>query len=190
MKNSTWMIALLSLACLLPAQGCIGRAISEGVGVVTGAKGSYMALQPVAPTPKSTALVEYTVFELSRFDVDAGLQIPVAFTDAFPHKFRHELIRQKFPAAEGNKTLVIRGRIMHYESAGMMGQLFGPFEEVVTRVELVDKTSGRVLGVANCIGRSQESVNKGPEDKAEGLAKGIVSWIRSNRGMADEKDND
>jgi prophage DNA circulation protein len=56
-------------------------------------------------------------------------------------------------------------------------QVFGPFEEVVARVELVDKASGTVLGVANCIGRSNTSVNKGVNKKAEGLSKAIAIWI-------------
>jgi hypothetical protein len=59
----------------------------------------------------------------------------------------------------------------------MMGYAFGNFEEVLARVEFVDKATNKVMGTANCIGRTAETVNVGVETKAEGLAKAIVNWI-------------
>lgn len=181
MKTSTLMILIVSAVSLLITQGCVGRLVSEGVGSVTGAKGTYMELQPVGEATRSTALADYTNFEMAPFGMDPGVRVPLMFTESFPDKFRQYLAKEKLPQDSRGKTLVIRGRILHYESAGLAGEIFGPFEEVIARVELVDKESGKVLGVANCIGRSQESVNKGAEDKAEGLAKAVVAWIKANR---------
>ena len=74
--------------------------------------------------------------------------------------------------------LLVRGTIIYYESAhGLAEQLFGPLEEAVADVELVDKASGNVIAKAACVGRSTASVSQGVETKAEGLAKGITKWI-------------
>ena len=58
-----------------------------------------------------------------------------------------------------------------------MGVVLGDVEEVIVRTELVDKASGQVLFVSNCIGRSTSRVNRGVPKKAEGLAKSIAGWI-------------
>ena len=91
--------------------------------------------------------------------------------------FAEELAEKGLPNDSSGKTLLIRGRIVHYEGDGILGLALSPLEEVVARIELVDKDSGNVLGVANCIGRTTASVNTGVEKKAQGLAKAIVSWL-------------
>jgi hypothetical protein len=58
--------------------------------------------------------------------------------------------------------------------------VLGPLEEVVARVTLVDRETGRTIGVANCIGRTSTRMNLGPKLKAEGLAKAVVLWLRSH----------
>ena len=83
---------------------------------------------------------------------------------------------KKLPNDPSGKTLVIRGRILHYEDSGILGHIT-PLEQVIARIELVDKATGQVIGVANCIGRSTTSLNAGVAKKGEGLAKAIVSWL-------------
>ncbi len=182
----TTIVTSIVFLFLSITQGC-GRLISEGVGTVTGAKGTYLVLQPIGEGPRTAPLASYTEFELLPLEADPGVRVPLMFTQNLPEKFQQCLIKEKFADGTRGKTLVIRGRIMHYESAGLAGEVFGPFEEVVARTELVDKQTGKVLGVANCIGRSEETVNEGPEDKAAGLAKAIVNWIKANRNPPKEK---
>lgn len=52
-------------------------------------------------------------------------------------------------------------------------------EEVVARVHLVDKETGEVLAYGNAVGRTGKTVGLGPETKAEGLARGIISWAKA-----------
>jgi hypothetical protein len=53
----------------------------------------------------------------------------------------------------------------------------------------VDKDTGKVLGSANCIGRTAERVNIGVEKKAEGLSKAFIAWIESRYPLP-EKNNE
>ncbi len=61
-----------------------------------------------------------------------------------------------------------------------MGFMLGPVEEVVCRTELVDKGTGQVLGIANCVGRTKARSNTGVKEKAEGLAEAFVKWVESS----------
>ena len=83
-------------------------------------------------------------------------------------------------AVSGQQLSVLRGTIVHYEGEGLAGLLWGDFEEVIVRAEMVDQASGAVLGTANCIGRTTTTARKGVENKANGLAKSLASWIAKN----------
>jgi hypothetical protein len=171
------MIALSLLAgCLVAAGGC-SRAIKEGVGVARGAKGLYAPIDPVAPTDTARPLGEYQRFELGDFRDDFAGKTPTELFRLLPSEFEKQVAEKELPNVPGGRTLVARGRVLHYEDASLLGNAISPLEEVVARVELVDADSGRVLGVANCIGRTKETVNSGVQKKAEGLAKAIASWI-------------
>ncbi len=179
-------IGLVFAALLSTGSGCVGRAISEGLGKVTGAKGITIVIDPLSQRSRDIALVEYTRFELAPFTDEFG-KTPSALLPLLKDRFERQLAARKI-ANTGGKTLLIRGKIIHYEDATRaVSQVFGPFEEVVARVELVDKSSGKVLGVANCIGRSRETVNQGVEKKADGLAEAIVSWIAAHYPKSDNE---
>ena len=157
--------------------GCLGRAISEGVGTVSGAKGGYSQVVPLAYSSGGGALSAYSRFELGAIRDDFGGKVPPELLTMLPGKFQEELARLRLPDEPGGKVLLIRGAILHYEESGLFGNVFGPLEEVIARIELVDKASGKVLGAANCIGRTRETVNLGVERKAEGLALAIAKYI-------------
>ena len=171
MKRTVTVFLLVVLAM---TAGC-SQAIKEGVGVARGAKGIYMPISPLAVSP----LGQYTRFELGKFEDGIGGKVPRELLAYLPEKFKEQLAENELPNNPGGKTLLARGTILHYEDENIIGMLIGPLEEVVARVELVDKDSGKVLGVANCIGRTTTRVNKGVEKKADGLAKAIVGWIAS-----------
>lgn len=175
MKRTLALIGLATLASL-GSTGCIGRAISEGVGVVRGPKDVT-----VVTSPLTTSLGQYTRFQLQPFADATGREVPEEVKAMLPTYLDKYLADKNILNTTRGKTLLIRGTYVYYENADKaLDQVFGPFEEVVARVELVDKDSGRVIGVANCVGRTTESVNKGPDDKAKGLAKAIVKWIDRN----------
>ena len=168
---------LLALAaCAVLTQGC-GRAITEGIGTIRGAKGTYAPIKPLSEIKNEPVLGAYSNFELGPIVDDIGGKTPAEFWEYLPNEFYKAMLKKKLPMRAGGKTLVIRGRVVHYESASTLGMAIGPLEEVIVRTELVDKSTGKVLAVGNCIGRTEETVNSGVEKKAEGLAKAFAGWI-------------
>ena len=157
---------------LSAATGCVGRVVSEGVGLVGGVSAIYVPVEPVEED-----LDVYERFELGEFQDDFGGRVPTDFWRFLELEFVDEIGDRNIPNAPEGKTLVVRGRVIHIETRAISGVVLGDFEEVVARVELVDKNTGEVLGVANCIGRSNDSVNRGLRKKADGLAEAIAIWI-------------
>lgn len=172
---SAALIAGLAAAAVT-GTGCT-TAIKESVGVARGAKGLYVPVQPVSPDPSARPLGVYRRFEMGPVADDMGGRAPRQLIDDLPAEIAGRLAEAQLPDEPGGKALVIRGRILHYEDAGTLAMVLGPVEEVVARIELVDRDTGAVVGVANCIGRTTERVNRGLNKKTEGLAKAIVAWI-------------
>ncbi len=172
------VVLIIMLSSLLMMNGCLSRGIKEGVGAVRGAKGAYFPVVLLTPNRAARPLGDYTHFELGEFTNTIGTNAPRGLWRHLPTQFNLQLIDYKLPNTPG-KTLVLRGKILHYEAAAMTGHIFGPLEEVVARAEMVDKDSGRVLAEAIIVGRTKETVNEGADKKAAGLAKGLVAWIDS-----------
>jgi len=168
------LLVLLALAALAAMSGC-SQALKEGVGVAFGAKGTYM---PIEPLP-SDALGGYQRFELGPIADGIGGKIPPEFLSLLTAEFGKELGDAKIANEPAGKTLILRGTIIHYETASTLGFALGPLEEVICLSELVDKDTGKALARANCLGRTTERVNAGTRKKAEGLAKAFVKWIES-----------
>jgi hypothetical protein len=175
MKKQT-ILAIGLVGSLALLGGCIGRLVSEGVGAATGASGAAIVLQEVAGGPVSHPLGVYERFELSVSDDMLG-QAPGGLLAGLPATFAATLAAKGVPNAAAGKALLIRVRVLHYETSGLFGQLFGPLEETVARVEFVDADTKKVIAAANCVGRTKESNTMGVTKKTEGLAKGIVDWI-------------
>ena len=174
--NRTSACLAVALVALMLTGGCF-TAAKEGLGFVTGPKGSFIPLQAVSTARSAYPLAEYTRFELGEIRDDFG-RTPGELLRLLPGYFHEQLLDKGLPNRPG-KTLLVRGWILHYEGEDMLGSIIGPIEQVIVRTELVDKDSSQVLGVANVIGRTTNRVNLGIEEKAEGLAKGLVAWIDS-----------
>jgi hypothetical protein len=91
------------------------------------------------------------------------------------------------PVGQSGKTIELTGVVLYFEMSSTIGKAFGPLEEVIVQTEMVDASTGRVLGKANCIGRTTNRVNLGVEKKADGLAKAFVDWIVDNHPAGAEK---
>jgi len=170
---------LLGTVMLLTAASMLGcsTAAKETVGLFTGAKGLYAPIKPVAADQTARPLGQYRHFELGAITDDFGGNVPGGLISHLRQAFPEAIADAKLPNEPGGKTLLIRGRILHYEDAGTLGFAIGPLEEVVARLEMVDKDSGQVLGEANCIGRTTTRTTLGVANKGRGLAKAIASWI-------------
>lgn len=180
------LILCLSLvgAIITLSSGC-GRAIKEGVGVARGAKGLYAPIETSGLQTSAYPLAQYQCFELGEITDDFGGKVPRALWTYLSDEFQHQLSEKELPNNPAGRTLLVRGRILHYEDASTLGHALGPLEQVVARIELVDKSTGQVLGTANCVGRTKESVNVGVAKKAQGLAKAIVAWLANRYGPED-----
>jgi len=175
MKRVSLFILLLAFGvCNLT--GC-SRLVGEGMEEVRGAKGLYAPIRGLAPDSQARPLGRYRRFELGQISDDFGGNVPAGLWDYLREAFADQLAKKRLPNDPAGKTLLVRGKILHYEDAGMLGHAMGPLEQVIARIELVDKDSGAVIGVANCVGRTTKSVGTGVKKKAEGLAKAIVAWI-------------
>ncbi|MGC9453787.1 MAG: hypothetical protein ACP5HU_02890 [Phycisphaerae bacterium] len=180
-------IALMLLVTAVAAAAGCSRAIKEGVGVARGAKGFYAPIDPVAPTDEERPLGEYSRFEIGEFRDDFAGKTPRELFRLLPAEFEKQLVERELPNESGGKTLIARGRVLHYEDSSLLANAISPLEQVIARVELVDADSGRVIGTANCVGRTQESLNSGVQKKAEGLAKAIAEWIADRYPLPPEE---
>jgi len=167
-------VLVFSVAFLMP--GCLGRAIGEAYEGVTGPKGVVKEVKSLGPK-ESRPLAGYANFEVGQIVDDFGGQVPPELLANIKPYILQRLAEKGLPTGKSGKAALIRGRVFYYEDASVSGHLFGPFEEALAVIELVDKSSGRVLGEAICIGRTTKSVRKGVDNKTQGMADAVVTWI-------------
>jgi hypothetical protein len=170
-------IVLAWTACMLIGAGGCTRGIKEGMGIFQEGKGKY---QLMGKPPE--LLMSFDSIEIGEFTVGFE-RTPQTLIPMMKPKLVEELLEKGQPVAQkGDKTLVIRGKVIYYESsAGGKEHVFGPLEEAVAIVELVDKKSGSTISRAACVGRTTASVNRGTDAKADGLAEAIAAWISTYR---------
>lgn len=169
MKN-TMVLLLPVLASVFVVGGC-GTAISEGVGVATGPQGNYHQIKKVSP------LTGYNNFEVGKITDSFG-GAPAELLSLLPGDIIEALQEEELPVNAAGKTAIIAGKILFYEKPGT----FGKVEQAITEFRIIDKSSGRILGEAYCVGRSNTYfANRGIPDKSKAVANGIVKWIKDNR---------
>lgn len=177
MHRSVLALGLMVLVGVaLASSGCTSRLIGEGAEVAMGPQGAYFEEKPVAPAKEGKGLEAYQRFELGEFKNDFGKNVPPEFLSEFPAKFKDQLAKSGLPKAAEGKTAVFNVTVLHYEKASLTDQVFGPLEQVIARVQLVDKDTGDVIASGNALGRTGKTVGMGPAAKAEGLAKALVGW--------------
>jgi hypothetical protein len=172
------LLAFTVAATTLLLQGCVGRAISEGAEKVLGPTGIALQMEPKWPEKEQTYLAAYKSFHLVTPIRSEFPDTPSSFFSYFPTKFEEQLASKGLPGQTGGKTLLIQVTILAYQPSTTFEQALGPTEEVVARVEFVDKDTGKLVGKAICIGRTYQSVGTGSKWKAWGLSRAIVNkWI-------------
>ena len=175
MKNIK-LLLLLVLVGMFVVGGC-GTAISEGVGLAKGPQGNYYQVKDVPP------LDGYNNFEVGKITDHFG-GAPAELLLLLPGDIIKALQKAEIPVNASGKTAVITGKILFYEKPGT----FGKVEQAITDFDIVDKSSGRVIGRAYCVGRSNSYfANRGVPDKAEAVANGIAKWISDNRKYSKKK---
>lgn len=171
------ILCLIAACSAVTIPGCF-TAAGEGIAAMRGASGTYTEIKPVADVKDNLALSQYTNFELGTIKDSFGGKVPERLFLALTPEFDKAIRNAKLPTDPTGKTLIIRGEIVYFELRGSaLGLVLSDVEEVVTRLELVDKASGRVLGTAMCVGRTTHRMTMGIDKKAEGLARAIAEWI-------------
>lgn len=168
------LVVLVAVA--LASGGCMGRLIGEGAEGAMGPKGAYFEEKPVAAAKEGKGLEAYQRFELGEVKNEFGRNVPPAFLSEFPVKFREQLDKSELPKADSGKTAVFHVTILHYEAADLTDHVLGPLEQVIAKVQLVDKDTGNVIASGNALGRTGKTVGMGTGAKAEGLAKALIKW--------------
>jgi len=172
-------VAVMLLVAALPiTQGCVGRAISEGIEKTLGPTARVLSMEPKWAEKDSRFLAAYRNFELAMPIKSQFSDTPDKFMEYLPIKFNEQLVSKGLPTDKAGKTLEVNVTILAYQPAASYQKALGPTEEVVALVELGDKDSGKLIGKAICIGRTYQSVGLGPKWKAWGLSRAIVDkWI-------------
>ncbi|MFB3893133.1 MAG: hypothetical protein ACE15C_14040 [Phycisphaerae bacterium] len=170
---------LLAVSLLiLAATGC-SRVISEGIEEGLGPTAKTLPLDPAWPAGDQNYLARYKNFEIAPVASEFP-PTPREFLSYLPVRLSEQFASKDLPMGKPGKTLLVRITIMAYQPAASYEKALGPTEEVVARVELVDKDSGALVGKAICIGRTYQSVGLGTRWKAWGLSRAIVNkWIDS-----------
>ena len=179
---------VLAALALAACQGCVGRAINEGVEETLGPTAMTFPLDPKWSEGDTAVLGSYRNFELAPLKSEFP-DTPAEFLSYFPARFREQLADKALPMLTGGKTAIITVTVLAYQPASSIHKALGPTEEVVARVELTDKGTGQVIGRAVCIGRTYQSVGLGTKWKAWGLARAIVNeWIDKHYPREGRKD--
>ena len=183
-----WSIWLLAGFALL-SQGCVGRLVGEGAEKTMGPKGDYWETKPAAASKRTKALASYGRIELGAINNEIGRNLPPDFISKFKAEFAKQLRESKLPKDASGKTLVINVDVIHYENADMSDNVFGPLEQVVARINILDKESQQVLAAGNAIGRTGKTLGMGVDWKARGLAKALIKWVSdySSKGNDDDE---
>jgi hypothetical protein len=191
MRQLITVAAGMLAAFLMP--GCLTAAVEvakEGASGIRGPQGIFREIQPIS----ASALGACQRFEMSKFQDDFGGQVPPEVFGRLPEYFGEYLRTMRVPNGRVGKTIVVSGKIIYYEEQHGSRTILSPLEEIIARVELIDKDSGHVVGVAVCVGRTtarlhatslrrkipdELDMDSGAAIMARGLAKAIADWIVS-----------
>ena len=178
MRTTQVVLMPVLAAVAVSSAGCLGRLVGEGAEEALGPKGAYWEEKPVAPDKHDKALATYRNFKLGEVTNGFGRNLPADFIPLFRGEFDKQLQESHLPKEASGKTLSFKVNVFHYETADMTDNVFGPLEQVVAHVELVDGASGATVASGNAIGRTGKTVGLGVEWKARGLAKALLKWAR------------
>lgn len=173
----TMCVGVLAMGMVLTAAGCTSRLIGEAYEGVTGPKGVVKEVTSLGPKD-ARPLGVYTNFEVGGFIDDFGGQVPPGLLQGIGRAVTEALAKRRLPTRNpSGKTGVISGKVFYYEDASVAGHIFGPFEEALATVQLIDKDTGQVIAESICIGRTTKSVRKGVKNKTQGMADAVSKWI-------------
>lgn len=172
-KNIALFTAAMFAGSML---GC--TAAKEVYHTARGPEGQVLEVRDVG------SLSTYDSFEVGFFQNELEGVAPPALITLIRDKIYSRVKNETSLRTEGKQTLIIRGKIVHVQLKSLSGALVSPTEEVVCHVEIITK-EGQSLGWATVAGIIESRVRGASEtgtevDVADGVGKGVVSWLVSN----------
>ena len=154
---------LLVVAVAVPSMGCASLVVREAKGAIAGASGEYRELSWNSSVDRGP----YGAVVVGPISDEMCGCAPASLLAETRAAVRRELLRDGWGA--GAPSLLITGAVVHYEGlGGLLDRVTGPFEELVVRVTLSDSSSGDIVGIANCIGRSDANTSAGARSEGAG----------------------
>ncbi len=179
-----FMAAVLGVSLMAGSNiGCMGRAISEGIGVVTGASGKVVHIDKVQQLEK------YRGFKVESLTVTPGLKVPSGIPRLIDEEFMKVSAKKKL-ASDGTPRLVVSGEVTNYETADAVDTAIGPLEECIVRAELRDGETKRVLAVANLVSRAKSTTAGGEKNLSEGMGKALSKWLKAGGIKTEEEEKE
>jgi len=191
-QAKTMVILLICFA----ATGC-SRGIKESIYAVKGSSGKTVLIKGDSDQLGILAF-QYGSFQVEPFNNDVGDICPQEFLDELPFAIKKQLSYRSrsfkdrlkgkekgelgpFFTGPTDKTLLIKGTIIQYETADALGKAAGPMDQAICRVQIYDADTNTLLADANCTGRSKSSVRTGPEELAKGVGRAIKKLLKPNK---------
>ena len=190
MKGLGRVPALVVLCMCL--SGCVMWCAQSWDSGTNGPSGRFKELQAIIP---EGTLGKYTNVEVLPFTEQIPHLAPSPIVTAAAHEIATDLEESKLfvivtttPNLPPERTLVVQGEIVYYDPGEVNERVLGMSgeSELIGRVTLIDKQSGDVIGKVDARGVVKTTFNEA-DTVGQGLAKGVVMWIKENHPLAKEE---
>jgi hypothetical protein len=181
--NRKFLGHVLSLTCIGSMAGC-STVAKQAYYTAAGASGKFYEIHVVDPS----ILGSRKSLRVGDFKNDLGEIPPSAIFNSIASHTRRLLGESALFSGSGD-PLEIQGLMIHYtgpsSAKGAVRSKIGR-QDCVCRVRLLDGNSGSLIGEAVCWGVTRSAVRRDHDELAEGVAKGIVKWIKRRHPAAVE----
>jgi hypothetical protein len=172
MKRSILWAGLVAAMAALNA-GCLGRLVNEGAGIVVGAKANVVEIDPLDLSQQIGPV------KVEKIENAMGQPVSGEWLFDLAGSLRLKLANDAVFLEPGRRAVKVSGVVVHVEGAKLMDQAFGPHPEVVVRVTAKDAVTGRVIGMANVVGRARGDTSSSRQDLSDAFASGVAKWLHT-----------
>jgi hypothetical protein len=196
MKRLRWLGFLAvaigaAVAVGAAGSGCLSTAAKQAYYGATGASARYFEIRSLGGP---TSLDRFEMVTVDSFDAAPMLGI---ISPEFPPEVRAAIIRRLTEmrvfkrvgtGQAGAATLLIRGKFMDFDTGGSALRTVGfgvdPF--LTAQIEIVEASTGRVLGVAMVTGTVKSAVRTGPQEVSDGVGKAVKGLFERHHTKIEE----
>jgi hypothetical protein len=193
MKRLRWtgFLAAAIGAAVAVGSGCLGTAASQAYYGATGASARYFEIRSLGG---STSLDRFEMVTVEPFDAAPMLGI---IPPEFPPEVRAAIIRRLTEmrvfkrvgtGPAGAAGLLIRGKFVDFDTGGsaLRAVGFGVNPFLTAQIEIVEASTGRVLGIAMVTGTVKSAVRTGPQEVSDGVGKAVKGLFERHHTKIEE----